>query len=224
MIFFISKLFRMHSNYQDMQSELQCLNNQQNQMQHNSLQTEMMQNYPGIQSLQQVYQNSHSIHQPPNYLINRQHSNNCVVPNGHMIQHLEHNNTDNGQQWHSLIHHNQPPLPVFNNFNQSQHPQYQHQQGYINQRSNSNTLLNSNAYPPVSSDNHYLPQEPYDQVMQPNKELQSSQFFLHNNQPPQQQQQQLQQQKQFRKSWDISPSPPPAHTYAQESQNLWNGR
>lgn len=214
----------MHSNYQDMQSDLQCLNNQQSQMQHNSLQTEMMQNYPGIQSLQQVYQNSHSIHQPQNYLINRQHNNNCGMPNGHMIQHLEHNNTDNGQQWHSLMNHSQPSLPVFNNFNQSQHPQYQHQQGYVNQRPNTNTLINSNVYPPVS-DNHYLPQEPYDQIMQPNKESQSSQFFLHNNQPhlQPQQQQQLQQQK-FRKSWDISPSPPPAHTFAQESQNLWNGR
>lgn len=198
-----------------MQADLQCLTNQQNQMQHNSLQSEMMQHYPGIQSLQQVYQNSNSIHQSQNYLLNRQPSNNCIIPNGQIIQHLEHNN-ENGQQWHSLLNHNQPSLPVFNNFNQPQHPQqYQRQQPYVNQRPISNTLPNPNSYPPT--DNHYLPQESYEQLMQPNTETQSQQFFLHNNQ------QQQQQQQKFRKSWDITPSPQ-AHTFAQESQNVWNGR
>ncbi|CAH1732677.1 patronin [Aphis gossypii] len=214
-------LSKMHSNYQEIQADLQCLANQQNQMQHNSLQSEMMQHYPGIQSLQQVYQNTHSIHQPQNYLINRQQSNNCVMPNGQMIQHMEHNNTDNNQQWHSLMNHNQSPMPAFNNYNQPQHTQYQNQQGYVNQRPvSSNTQPNPNVYSP--SDNHYLPQDPYEQIMPLNKETQSQQFFLHNNQQqPQQQQQQLQQQK-FRKSWDISSSPQ-THTFAQESQNVWNG-
>ncbi|XP_060856051.1 patronin isoform X4 [Metopolophium dirhodum] len=215
-------LSKMHSNYQEIQADLQCLANQQNQMQHNSLQSEMMQHYPGIQSLQQVYQNTHSIHQPQNYLINRQQSNNCVMPNGQMIQHMDHNNTDNNQQWHSLMNHNQPPMPAFNNYNQPQHTQYQNQQGYVNQRPvSSNTLPNPNVYSPA--DNHYLPQDPYDQIMPPNKETQSQQFFLHNNQQqPQQQQQQQQQQQKFRKSWDISSSPQ-THTFAQESQNIWNG-
>lgn len=200
----------MHSNYQEMQADLQCLNNQENQMQHNSLQTEMMQHYPGIQSLQQVYQNSHSIHQPQNYLINRQQSNNCGIPNGQIMQHLEHNNSDNVQQWHSLINHNQPSMPVFNNYNPSQLGQYQHQQSYVNQRPVSNTLPNSNAFSPA--DNLYIPQEPYDQMVQPNTDTQSQQFFLHNNQ-----------QQKYRKSWDITPSPQ-THTFAQESQNVWNGR
>lgn len=202
-------MFRIHPNYQDMQSDLQCLNNQQSHMQHNSLQSEMMQHYPNIQSLQQVYQNSHS-HQPQNYLTNRQPSNNSGMPNGQILQHIEHNNSDNGQQWHSLMNHNQPSLPVFNNYNQSP-PTYQHQQTYVNQRSNSNTLPNANAY--SSADNHYLPQESYDQIMQPNNESQSQQFFLHNNQ----------QQQKFRKNWDMSPSQQ-IHTFAQDPQNVWNGR
>ncbi|XP_022172106.1 patronin isoform X5 [Myzus persicae] len=211
-------LSKMHSNYQEIQADLQCLANQQNQLQHNSLQSEMMQHYPGIQSLHQVYQNTHSIHQPQNYLINRQQSNNCVMPNGQMIQHMDHNNTDNNQQWHSLMNHNQPPMPAFNNYNQPQHTQYQNQQGYVNQRPvSSNTLPNPNVYSPA--DNHYLPQDPYEQIMPPNKETQSQQFFLHNNQQPPQQQQQ---QQKFRKSWDISSSPQ-THTFAQEPQNVWNG-
>lgn len=206
----------MHSNYQEIQADLQCLANQQNQMQHNSLQSEMMQHYPSIQSLQRVYQNTHSIHQPQNYLINRQQSNNCVLTNGQMIQHMDQNDTDNNQQWHILMNHNQP-MPAFNNYNQSQHTQYQNQQGYVNQRPvSSNTLPNPNVF--SSADNHYLPQDPYDPIMPPNKETQSQQFFLHNNQ-----QQPQQQQQKFRKSWDISSSPQ-THTFAQESQNIWNGR
>lgn len=177
-------------------------------MQHNSLQSEMMQHYPNVQSLQQVYQNSHS-QQPQNYLTNRQQSNNCGMPNGQILQHIEHNNSDNSQQWHSLMNHNQPSLPVFNNYNQPQHT-YQHQQTY--QRPNLNTLPNSNAYP--LADNHYLPQESYDQMMQSNKESQSQQFFLHNQQ---------QQQQKYRKNWDITPSQQP-HTFAQDPQNVWNGR
>lgn len=216
------KLFRMHSNYQEMQADLQCLaNQQQNHMQHNSLQSEIMQHYPGIQSLHQVYQNAHSIQQPQNYMINHQQSNNCGISNGQMVQHIEHNNTDGGQQWHSLINHNQPSLPVFNNFNQPQHTQYQHQQSYGSPRPMSNTVQSSNAYPPV--DNHFIQQEPYDQIIQSNKDAQSQQFFLHNNQQQQQQQPQQQQHQKFRKSWDITPSPP-THTFAQESQNVWNGR
>lgn len=215
-----------------MQADLQCLANQQSQMQHNSLQSEMMQHYPGIPSLQQVYQNTHVIHQPQNYSLNRQPSNNnCVIPNGQMIQHLEHSN-ENGQQWHSLLNHNQPSLPVFNNFNQPQHTQhYQRQQPYINQRPVSNTLPNPNSYPPV--DNHYLPQESYEPLLQPNNETKSQQFFLHNNQShnqhhqqqqsPQQKQQQQQQQQTFQKGWDITSSPQ-THTFNQESQNVWNGR
>ncbi|XP_025203346.1 patronin isoform X4 [Melanaphis sacchari] len=213
-------LSKMHSNYQEIQADLQCLANQQNQMQHNSLQSDIMQHYPVIQSLQQVYQNTHSIHQPQNYLINRQQSNNCVMSNGQIIQHMEHNNSDNNQQWHSLMNHNQPPMPAFNNYNQPQHTQYQNQQGYVNQRPvSSNTLPNPNVYSPA--DNHYLPQDPYEQIMPSNKDTQSQQFFLHNNQQQPQQQQQQQQQK-FRKSWDISSSPQ-THAFAQESQNVWNG-
>lgn len=200
----------MNSNYQEMQADLQCLANQQSQLQHNSLQTEMLlQHYPGIQSLQQVYQNSHPVHQPQNYLMNRQQNNNSGMPNGQMIQKIEHNNTENDQQWHSLM--NQPPLPVFNNY-QPAHTQYQHQPYVNNQRSVSNTLPNSNAFP--STDNHYLPQETYDHIVQPNKETQSQQFFLHNNQ---------QHQQTFRKSWDMT-SMPQTNTFAQEPQNVWNGR
>lgn len=205
------KLFRMNSNYQEMQADLQCLANQQSQLQHNSLQTEMLlQHYPGIQSLQQVYQSSHPVHQPQNYLMNLQQNNNSGMPNRQMMQKIEHNNTENDQQWHSLM--NEPPLTVFNNY-QPAHTQYQHQPYVNNKRSVSNTLPNSsNAFPTI--DNHYLPQEPYDHIMQPNKETQSQQFFLHNNQ---------QHQQTFRKSWDIT-SMPQTNTFAEESQNVWNGR
>lgn len=199
----------MHSNYQEMQLDMQCLTNQQSQMQHNSLQSEMMQHYPSIQTLQQAYQNTHSIHKSQNYLNNHQSSNNCGMSDGKMMQHnVEHSNTDNLQQWHSLMNHNQSPLPVFNNYNQLSHEQYQ-QQSY--QQPVSNALPNSIAY--SIADNHYMAQDPYDQIMQPNKETQSQQFFLH--------QSQQQQQQKFRKSWDIAP---PSHTFAQESQNVWNGR
>lgn len=185
----------MHSNYQDMQADLQYLNNRHNQMlQHNSLQSEMQQHYPGIQ---QDYQNTHPVHQQKNYY---QQSNNCGLPNGQNIQH----DNVNPEQWHSLI--NQPSMPVLNNYDLTT---YQQQQ-YINQLPISNTIVNSNSYNPT--DNHYLQQESYDQTtMQPNKDTQSQQFFLH-----------AQQQK-FRKSWDIVPSPQ-THTFAQEPQNIWNGR
>jgi len=190
-------MFRIHSNYQEMQAD-QCLPNQ-----HNSLQSEIMQHYSDIRSLQQVYQNSHSNNQSQNYTINCQPNNNFAMPNNQMIQHIVHNNVDNnGQKWHSLINHSQLQQPVFNNFNQSP---YQHSQTYINQRP-PNTLQSSNVYPP--SDN-YLP---HDQIMQPNKETISEQFFLHNIQP-----------QKYRKSWDLAPTSQ-THSFAQESQNIWNGR
>lgn len=196
----------MHSNYQEMQADLQCLANQQNQLQHSSLQTEMMQHYPGMQSLQQGFQNSHSItHKPQNYLNNQHLSNNCGTPDGKIMQqNIEHSNADNFQQWHSLMNHNQSPLPVFNNYNQLPHERYQ-QQTFINQRTNANALPNSIAYP---VDHHNTVSESYDQLIQPSKETQSQQFFLHQSQPK------------FRKSWDIAPP----QNFVQESQNVWNGR
>lgn len=200
-------LFRMHSNYQEMQADLQCLANQQNQLQHSSLQTEMMQHYPGMQSLQQSYQNSNSItHNSQNYLNNPQLSNNCGIPDEHIMQqNIEHNNGANFQQWHSLMNHNQSSSPVFNNYSQLPHEQRFQQQTFINQRPHANPLPNSIAYP---VDHHSTVPEPFDQLMQPNKETQSQQFYLHQSQPK------------FRKSWDIAPP----HNFAQESQNVWNGR
>lgn len=168
-----------------------------------------MQHYSGIRSLQQVYQNSQFNNQPQNYMINCQPNNDCAMPNGQMIQHMVTNNVDNnGQKWHGFINHSQrPQQPVFNNFNQAP---YHLQQAYTNQRP-SNMLQSSNTYPP--SDN-YLSQDYllHDQIMQSNKEPQSEQFFLHNIQP-----------QKYRKNWDLSPTPQ-TQTFAQESQNVWNGR
>ncbi|XP_050439779.1 patronin isoform X2 [Adelges cooleyi] len=199
-------LSQIHSNYQELQADLQCLNNQQSQLQHNSLQAEMMQHYPVVQQpIHQVYQNA----QPQNYLVNRQQ-----MSNGQMIQHsAERNNADN-VQWHSLINnsnYNQPPPPQFN----------QHQPQYVVNQMPPPPVVNNtmppsnNAYSPVNN-HHYVAhhEPPYDQMSTPKKDTSQQQFFLHNNQQESQQK--------IRKSWEISSSPQP-QTFAQESQNVWNG-
>ncbi|XP_050529806.1 patronin isoform X2 [Daktulosphaira vitifoliae] len=201
-------LSEIHSNYQELQADLQSLTNQQSQLQHNSLQAEMMQHYPGMQAVHQVYQNSHSIQQPQNYMINRQQ-----ITNGQIIQHLDHNNSENigSHQWRSLMNHSQPPINMYNNYNQSQ---FQHQQQYINQIPHiaSNTIPNTNVYSSVN--NHYVTQESFDQMGTIKQEPQSQQFFLHNNHQESQQK--------IRKSWEISSTTQP-QTFTQEPQNIWNG-
>lgn len=165
-------MFRIHSNYQEMQADLYCLPNQPN-----SLQAEMMQSYSGIQSLQ----NSH-YSQPQNYMINCQNSNNQIIQ-------------QDSKKWNNLIR--QQKSPMSDNFNC-------HPQAFVNQRP-PNTLQNPNIYP---SEN-YLP---HSQIIQPNKETQSEQFFLHNTQT-----------QNYRKSWNLSPVTQ-VHSFAQEPQNVWNGR
>lgn len=106
----------MHSNYKEMQVDLQYLNSQQKEIQHNSLQSE----------IQQDYHNSHTI-QKPNYLINF-HQNNCISPNEQIMQ-------------HSIVNYeqNQQSLPVLNNYD---HTTFQ--EPYINQiNSNSNSPINN---------------------------------------------------------------------------------
>lgn len=200
---------RIHSNYQELQADLQCLTNQQNQLQHSSLQVEMMHHYPGMQPVHQIHQNSHSIQQPQNYMMNHPQ-----ISNGQIIQHLNHNNPENigSHQWHSLINHSQPPVNMCNNYNQ---PQYHHQQQYINPIPPiaPNTLPNVNAYSSVN--NHYVTQEYFNQMDANKQEPQSQQFFLHTNHQESQQK--------SRKSWDISSSSQP-QTLSQEPQNIWNGR
>ncbi|VVC34989.1 Hypothetical protein CINCED_3A002661 [Cinara cedri] len=147
---------KMHPDYQDV--DFPCLVNPQSPVQHTSLQSEMIQCFPDLQTLQRVYQNSHSIQ--PNH--------NFVIPNGQNTI-----DNDNSQKWHSLISNNQPAM-----YNQPEILQFKKQQAYVNLKSN----IPSNPqgiYP--SADNHYLPsQDPYDNVMQSNPETQ--QFFLHPSQ------------------------------------------
>lgn len=142
----------MHSDYQDV--DFSCLVNPQSPVQHTSLQSEMMQCFPDLQTLQRVYQNSHSIQ--PNF----------VIPNGQNVD------NDNSQKWHSLISNNQPAM-----FNQSEMLQFK-KQAYVNLKTNVQPS-SQGIYP--SADNHYLPpQEQYDNLMQSNPETQ--QFFLHPSQ------------------------------------------
>lgn len=112
--------YRMHLNYKEMQADLQYLNSQQKDIQHNSLQSE----------IQQDYHNSHN-NQQPNYLMNF-HQNNCVSPNEQIIQHgiiYEQNQSLSNQQ----------SLPVLNNYD---HTTFQ--EPYINQiHSNSSSPINN---------------------------------------------------------------------------------